>query len=86
MGSTLAAIDPIVMGSTLAAIDDTSELYSKSRPTKMYEHYSSSSSFLPIDAISSMTIFSLDKYSEVIEEPFWVAARAIRVLITRACD
>jgi hypothetical protein len=42
--------------------------------------------FFPVDAISSANVFIFETYSAAEEEPFWVVASAMRVLMTRARD
>jgi hypothetical protein len=44
------------------------------------------SNFFPVDAISSTKAFILATYSATVDDPFWVAARAILVFITLARD
>ena len=52
----------------------------------MYETTSSSSSFLPADAISSARPFILVKYSATVDEPLVAVASAILVDMIRARD
>lgn len=47
---------------------------------------SSSSSFLPADAMSSARPFILVKNSAIVDEPFCAVARAILVVMMRARD
>jgi hypothetical protein len=67
-------------------MDDTTPLYSKSRPARIYELNSSSSNFFPADTMSSTKDFILAMYSTMVDDPFWVVARAILVFITLARD